>query len=77
MGQVRRLDAALNAAGYLRLSTPDWWVRHLGNTLAGVDAQTSGAPAKTKPRLRRPLRGPLRGLVQWIYHRAFDFLYKS
>ena len=35
MGQVRRLDIALNDKGYLRLSTPEWWVQHMGNTLAG------------------------------------------
>jgi len=71
MGQVRRLDAAVNAAGYLRLSTPDWWVRHMGN----APDETGPLPAAGAPKPR--LRGPLRALVQWIYHRAFDLLYRS
>ena len=72
MGQVRRLDAAINAAGYLRLSTPDWWVRHMGNAPEELESVPVGS-APSKPRLR----GPLRALVQWIYHRAFDLLYRS
>jgi hypothetical protein len=72
MGQVRRLDAAINERGYLRLSTPDWWVRHMGNTLAEENASDLAIPAA-----RRPLRGPLRRLVQWLYHKAFELLYKS
>lgn len=32
-GEVRNLDIAINAAGYLRLCTPDWHVEHMGNTL--------------------------------------------
>jgi glycosyltransferase involved in cell wall biosynthesis len=71
MGQVRRLDAAINAAGYLRLSTPDWWVRHLGN--APENLGTTAASETPGPRLR----GPLRALVQWVYHRAFELLYRS
>jgi hypothetical protein len=71
MGQVRRLDAAVNAAGFLRLSTPDWWVRHMGN----APDETGPLPAAGAPKPR--LRGPLRTLVQWIYHRAFDLLYRT
>lgn len=33
MGQVRALDQKLNEAGYLRLCTPQVYVRHLGNRL--------------------------------------------
>jgi len=72
MGQVRRLDAALNDRGYLRLSTSGWWVRHLGNSLEGADLP----PEAAVPPLRPPRR-PLQRLVQWIYHRAFEYLYKS
>jgi glycosyltransferase involved in cell wall biosynthesis len=71
MGQVRRLDAAIDTAGYLRLSTPDWWVRHLGNTPGSPGSDP--APTTARPRLR----GPLRAAVQWIYARTFDLLYRS
>ncbi len=73
MGQVRRLDVAINARGYLRLSTPRWWVRHMGNTLPGWAGQAvrEGAPGPG----RAPLRGPLRRAVQWVYHRSFEWLY--
>jgi hypothetical protein len=73
MGQVRRLDQAINARGYLRLSTPGWWVRHMGNTLPGdaaVDLPQAG------DRKRKPLRGPVRRVVQWLYHQTFDLLYR-
>ena len=72
MGQVRRLDIAINDGGYLRLSTPDWWVRHLGNTLTGIP----GSPP-TRQKSKRPLRGSLRRVVQWIYHRSFEWLYRD
>ncbi len=71
MGQVRRLDAAINEHGYLRLSTPDWWVRHMGNTMTeSAVSSPAGQPSG------RPLRGPLRRLVQWVYHKSFELLYR-
>ena len=72
MGQVRRLDVAINEKGYLRLSTPGWWVRHMGNVVAGdLDPVLGSQTAPPKP----PIRGPLRRVVQWVYHRSFELLY--
>ncbi len=72
MGQVRRLDAAINEAGFLRLSTPDWWVRHMGNTMPdGALQATAQVPGGGK----RAIRGPIRRLIQWVYHRSFELLY--
>ena len=79
MGQVRRLDVAINERGLIRISTPDWWVRHLGNTLAGFEGlAVAGAPRARQSVKKRPwwLRGPLRNLAHWIYHKTFDLLYK-
>lgn len=82
MGQVRRLDVAINERGYLRLSTPDWWVRHMGNVvpdwaggIAPVTAIPRG-PAKGGAG-RAWVRGPVRRLMQWVYHKTFDLLYKG
>jgi len=76
MGQVRRLDMAINERGYLRLSTPEWWVRHIGNVLpeevGGETRQKTATPTRAKG-----MRGPLRRVVQWVYHKSFDLLYKS
>jgi hypothetical protein len=33
MGQVRQLDVAVNELGCLRISTPEWWISHMGNVL--------------------------------------------
>ncbi|MFQ5615353.1 MAG: glycosyltransferase family A protein [Anaerolineales bacterium] len=83
MGQVRRLDAAINARGYLRLSTPKWWVRHLGNTVpawagGGVDlAATHPSGSGRSTRAQGRVRGPLRRVVQWVYHKTFDLLYRK
>lgn len=71
MGDVRQLDERINAAGYLRLSTPDWHVEHMGNTLP---ADAPHSPALPKPRRRG---GPLRRLVQWLYDRTFEWLYRG
>jgi len=81
MGQVRRLDMAINELGYLRLSTPEWWVRHMGNVVpdwAGeVVRSTATPPAQGQGGARSGrVRGPVRRFVQWVYHKAFDLLYK-
>ncbi len=82
MGQVRRLDVAINERGYLRLSTSQWWVRHLGNMLAhpelieGLEGVADPRRVDLRP-LKPRLRGPLRRFVQWVYHQAFEMLYKG
>jgi hypothetical protein len=58
MGQVRSLDVALNAQGFLRFSTPQWWVQHMGNTLAGVEAARRADPGKAAAGSKA---GPVRG----------------
>jgi glycosyltransferase involved in cell wall biosynthesis len=50
MGQVRSLDEQMNAAGYLRLTTCDALVKHLGNRLEAGDAP-AGAPEASQRRL--------------------------
>ena len=75
MGEVRILDEKINAAGYLRLCLDQWYVHHMGNTVpesAFRDAASrSGAPW----RLWRI--GPLRKLLQWVYNRIFEILYRN
>ena len=82
MGQVRRLDRAINERGYLRLSTPEWWVRHMGNVVpdwAGEAARSTTTPPAQGQGGTRPgwVRGPVRRFVQWVYHKTFDWLYRS
>lgn len=80
MGQVRLLDVALNERGYLRFCTPNWLVRHMGNTLTGEIPKGS---VKTKSSVGgRPLssfwkRKLPRRLVSWLYHQTFRILYKE
>jgi glycosyltransferase involved in cell wall biosynthesis len=75
MGQVRQLDVAINGKGYLRLATSRWWVNHLGNTVTDFKSDHS--------RINRPatrtnkIRGPLRRVIQWIYHKSFNLLYRN
>lgn len=80
MGQVRLLDIALNEHGYLRFSTPEWWVRHIGNT-PGTEFTASGTEPAIKS-ARCGSRGiwgikPIRGLVNWLYRRTFEILYRG
>lgn len=80
MGEVMALDAAINERGYLRLSTLEWWVQHLGNTLEGHLGNTEVAATPVKKAQSRmniwklPL---LRKVLFWIYHKTFDLLYRE
>jgi glycosyltransferase involved in cell wall biosynthesis len=73
MGQVRSLDEQLNTAGYLRLTTPQPYVRHMGNRLDGPpEAGTSGLKKKTSLRaaiLEAPM---VRKPLLWIYDAIFN-----
>jgi hypothetical protein len=83
MGQVRSLDIALNTNGYLRLSTTEWWVQHMGNTLQGWEGQLP-QPATT-PRQGKPQNKksafltwkPIHRLLTWTNDRTFKILYKG
>lgn len=82
MGQVRSLDIALNANGYLRLSTPEWWVQHIGNTLQGLEltpAPESKMKANIAPsgKSRVRLWKPLRRFLIWIHDKSFEILFRS
>jgi glycosyltransferase involved in cell wall biosynthesis len=80
MGQVRLLDIALNNQGFLRLCTPDLWVRHLGNALDYEDVEISTSQSRKVPRKSRInlLRNKWpRKVIAWIYHKSFDLLYKE
>ncbi len=80
MGQVRLLDIALNERGYLRFSTQNWWVQHMGNTLQDeFQPQGAASPAKPAPRSSAKFWGfkPVRKIVNWLYHRTFKILYRD
>lgn len=74
MGQVRSLDRALDEQGYLRLSTSDWWVQHLGNTLEGLGT-LAGAARRQNPPLRQPKL--IRRALLWLHNQTFRLLYRS
>jgi hypothetical protein len=83
MGQVRSLDIAINQMGLLRLSTPDWWVQHLGNSLQGIDQESgyvqelsSNGQQQSRPGNFWHLK-PLRRLLLWAHDRTFELLYKN
>jgi glycosyltransferase involved in cell wall biosynthesis len=46
MGQVRSLDEQMNAAGYLRLTTCEALVKHLGNRLDPGEVRKDSAPVR-------------------------------
>ncbi|MFN2235580.1 MAG: glycosyltransferase family A protein [Anaerolineales bacterium] len=79
MGQVRLLDIALNEKGYLRFCTPDWWVQHMGNTLQG-EFEAHGISSITRLRSNdKKIWGirPVRRVVNWLYHKTFEILYRD
>ncbi len=81
MGQVRALDKAINEKGLLRLSTTQWWVQHLGNTLDGLvkRVETNTIVSSRQIQQTQSLWSwtPLRKVLFWIYHKSFDLLYRS
>ncbi len=80
MGQVRRLDVALNEAGYLRFCTPDLWVQHMGNTLRPeFKMSPTGTPQKSGVRIAGSWwkNRLVRRIAHWLYHQTFNILYKD
>jgi glycosyltransferase involved in cell wall biosynthesis len=81
MGQVRLLDEAMNAEGFLRLSIPSWHVQHLGNTMPEPgDLIGPSAIAPPKKRTGRPgiwRWPPLRRLLKWLNGWSFDRLHRT
>ena len=80
MGQVRLLDIALNNAGFLRFSTPDWWVQHMGNTVTLEDVTDGVVPRPAKGRKAVPRfwkRKIPRRIAAYLYHKTFEILYKE
>lgn len=83
MGQVRQLDDAINAAGYLRLSTLNYLIQHIGNVLsddrsdAGILAFLEASPVQ-KTAIKRTFWDlkVFRKILQWVYSKSFDILYR-
>ncbi|MDH3942535.1 MAG: glycosyltransferase family 2 protein [Anaerolineae bacterium] len=86
MGEMIELDEAVDDAGYLRLSTTQRFVRHMGNALSPDMVNTAeefglrvGAPVDS-PSYRRYwlMRVPgVRRLVRFLYNLAFDLLHRG
>jgi len=83
MGQVRQLDDAINAAGYLRLSTLNYLIQHIGNQLPNDQSDASirefleASPVQSTQTKKSiwDLKILKRGL-QWVYSKSFDILYR-
>ncbi len=78
MGQVKQLDERMNAAGLLRLMTPEPLAMNMSNTLRGVRAAgiTATAPAKPKARSNRLLDfPPLKKALLSLYDSIFRWYY--
>jgi hypothetical protein len=93
MGQVRRLDIALNESGYLRLSTQAWWVQHMGNILSSKYAVNPDS-GRSEFSYRNTTRAvetqavfksgslfwrlpAVRRFLQWSHGKTFEILYKN
>lgn len=74
MGRVRLLDEAINAKGYLRLSTSEWYVEHMGNRLPDEAKKAEISKRKNKFLWQRPL---IRKILQGVYSRIFKFLVRD
>jgi hypothetical protein len=77
MGQVRALDQKLNEAGYLRLCTPEPYVRHLGNRLGSSQGSDRKVVKEAYPGLGKRLLSlpPVRRSLLKVYDRIFRLYY--
>jgi hypothetical protein len=79
MGQVSRLDEKMNRAGYLRIMTPNAYVRHLGNTLPSQAVSAAPLSPRDRPIAGRgPLHwAPIRRFLLWVHHTIFRWYYRG
>jgi len=73
MGQVRSLDEQMNLAGYLRLTTCEALVKHLGNSLEAGDALQGAASARKRRLSDLP---PVKKALLRIYDEIFKLYYR-
>jgi glycosyltransferase involved in cell wall biosynthesis len=73
MGQVLRLDEAMNNAGYLRLMTTDPYAMNMSNTLpAELRSKTNPLPVAPRGLGRKVLDfAPVRAVLLGLYNRIF------
>jgi len=84
MGQVRQMDTAINKLGYLRLSLPEWYIQHIGNTLPENQPKEKfeeylSLPqhAKLKPRKSLWSNQVIQKVLRWIYDKIFNLLHEN
>lgn len=76
MGQVRVLDERLNNQGYLRLSTCEPYVKHLGNRV--TTSETNISPQERTHRGMRFVDAvPVRKSLLWLYDRIFKLYFEG
>ena len=78
LGQVLTLDERLNAAGYLRLMTPEPLVMNMSNSVLPVPQSESRGPSRVSPDGlgRRFLHwAPVRRGLLWFYDQVFAWYY--
>ena len=86
MGEMIELDEKVDSAGYLRLSTPHRYVRHMGNVLSpdmvasakelGLEVGQSVSPRKGTKHWLLSLPGGRR-LVRKLYNGTFNILHSG
>lgn len=83
MGRVRLLDEAINAKGYLRLCTQEWYVQHLGNQAPQPEDFIHKVPPLSALSKKRDASSsiwcwrPLRKFLQWLNGWSFEHLFRG
>jgi len=77
MGEVRSLDILINEKGCLRLSTSEWWVEHLGNTLTQeMKREDGGVPVSRSNRGFFQL-AVIRRFLLWVHNTIFRIYFRN
>jgi glycosyltransferase involved in cell wall biosynthesis len=74
MGQVRSLDEQINQAGFLRLTTCQPLVTHMGNQLVGDSLSSSFQPKPSRRRLADA--NIIRKPILWLYDAIFKLYHQ-
>lgn len=78
MGQVRSIDILLNKEGYLRLSTDQRLVRHIGNRLSPDSADLINKATSFRTLRGRLINSPIiRCPLLFLYHKIFQMYYDT
>lgn len=77
MGEVRILDEVINGKGYLRLTTDQWYVKHMGNIMP-EDVSVGRKLNRRRGGYRSWMKiTVIRKFMWWLHDQTFKMMYRN